>query len=131
MEATRQAVWNKTGGRCAYCGMSLTPDSVETIEGKYASWMQVDHVQPKAKGGLHAFENMMPACRSCNTSKGHKSLEEYRHSTALRKAGWPRLTDEVVEWLNANHFQFPSIPHHAFWFEGEGATGAAEKEIAA
>lgn len=124
-EAIRAVVWEKTDGHCAYCGLALTPDSVGTMTGRYQSWMQVDHVMPRARGGSQLIENLMPSCQSCNATKRHKTLEEYRHYVSLRKAGWPRLTEDVVEWLNAHGFQFPAIPVHKFWFEA-----VAEREAA-
>ncbi|MFG1637433.1 HNH endonuclease [Pseudonocardia alni] len=51
------------GGLCAYCG------SCEKIE--------QDHVIPVSRDGLHAPDNVLPACRSCNVSKGDKLLREW------------------------------------------------------
>ncbi len=45
--------------RCAYCGK-------KTIQ------LTQDHVIPLAKGGSHTPENIVPACISCNSSKGTK-----------------------------------------------------------
>lgn len=50
-------------GRCAYCGAQEP--------------MTVDHVIPLSKGGSNGIENILPACRPCNTSKGTKSVEEF------------------------------------------------------
>ncbi len=54
-------------GRCAYCGCvdQMTPD----------------HRIPLARPELSAtnnIENILPACRPCNVSKGTKTEEEYR-----------------------------------------------------
>tara|TARA_R110000782_G_C14607304_1_gene391748 strand:+ start:109 stop:645 length:537 start_codon:yes stop_codon:yes gene_type:complete len=38
--------------------------------------MELDHVHPIVKGGLHKKTNCKMACRRCNRSKGSKSLEE-------------------------------------------------------
>lgn len=38
--------------------------------------MELDHVHPISKGGLHEKVNCKMACRHCNRSKGVKSLEE-------------------------------------------------------
>lgn len=56
--------------RCAYCG---TPGDDLTM----------DHVVPLSRGGAHAPENIAPACRSCNASKGAKLLEEWRPDITL------------------------------------------------
>ena len=47
------------GGQCAYCPRPATT---------------IDHIEPIARGGLDAPENVVPACRSCNSSKGAKPL---------------------------------------------------------
>jgi 5-methylcytosine-specific restriction endonuclease McrA/predicted nucleic acid-binding Zn ribbon protein len=44
------------GYRCAYCG-------------KRAKILTKDHVIPLAKGGSHTADNIVPACRSCNSHK--------------------------------------------------------------
>ena len=41
---------------CAYCGATDTP-------------MQRDCVLPISRGGRYTLDNVVPACRSCNTSK--------------------------------------------------------------
>lgn len=51
------------GNRCAYCG----------CEGR----LTIDHVKPVSKNGPHMPANIRPACRSCNSSKGNKSLLEW------------------------------------------------------
>lgn len=52
-----------TGALCVYCG--------EREE------ITVDHVIPLSRGGEHAVSNLLPACRSCNSSKGKKLLGEW------------------------------------------------------
>ena len=41
---------------CAYCGATGTP-------------LQRDCVLPISRGGRYTLDNVVPACRSCNTSK--------------------------------------------------------------
>lgn len=48
---------------CAACGFSGP--------------VEVDHVVPLSRGGLHCVGNLMPLCRSCNASKGNKLLVEW------------------------------------------------------
>jgi len=47
-----KAAW----GGCAYCGASATP-------------LQKDCVLPISRGGRYVLANVVPSCRSCNTSK--------------------------------------------------------------
>jgi len=66
----RKAVYNKTNGHCAYCGIEIT-----------FKQMQVDHVIPI--NGWHipgpdTLDNMLPTCRSCNHYKSRSDLEGFR-----------------------------------------------------
>jgi 5-methylcytosine-specific restriction endonuclease McrA len=57
----RRAVFARDGHRCQYCG-----DSAENI----------DHVVPRSRGGLHAWDNVVASCRPCNARKRDHLLEE-------------------------------------------------------
>lgn len=46
-----------------------------------------DHVVPISRGGKHAEGNLVPACRSCNSSKGNLLLVEWRRKKQLRPLG--------------------------------------------
>jgi 5-methylcytosine-specific restriction endonuclease McrA len=52
--------------RCAYCGCEL---NTETIT--------IDHMIPIVRGGTNYIDNLVPACRSCNSRKHTKTAEEY------------------------------------------------------
>lgn len=52
--------------RCAYC------DSTEHLE--------QEHIRPLTRGGSHTKSNIIPACRSCNSSKRQSTLEEWYHN---------------------------------------------------
>ena len=53
-------IWDKTNGRCCYCGIPL--NLFEGIE----FTCEED------------IENQMPCCKECNSQKGDKTLEGYR-----------------------------------------------------
>ena len=63
----RKKVFDTYNGHCAYCGTRVT------FRG-----MQIDHVKPLAIGGEDTFENMLPACRSCNHYKATMDVEKFR-----------------------------------------------------
>lgn len=63
----RQKVYEKYGGRCAYCGMPIDIKD-----------MQIDHREPKAWGGEDNIENYEPSCRLCNHYKRANNLESFR-----------------------------------------------------
>lgn len=53
---------------CWYCGDWLTQSNLATL----------DHQHPRSRGGSDSPRNTVLACRSCNSSKGTKTVEEYR-----------------------------------------------------
>lgn len=53
----------EAGACCAYCG---------EVNG-----LGMDHILPRARGGTDRAENLVPACRRCNSSKGSKDLLEW------------------------------------------------------
>lgn len=59
----RFAVLKRDGFKCSYCGVGA--DSTE---------LQVDHVIPKALGGMDIIANLRTACRDCNIGKGATPL---------------------------------------------------------
>ncbi len=66
--AERKAVYEKCGGRCAYCGKPI----------KYEE-MQVDHVESHYRHmGKDEIGNYLPSCRDCNGLKSDYLLEEFR-----------------------------------------------------
>jgi 5-methylcytosine-specific restriction endonuclease McrA len=58
---TRRALFARDGGKCAYCGGTAT---------------SVDHVIPRSRGGQHAWDNVVAACRRCNHIKADRHVAE-------------------------------------------------------
>ena len=52
--------------RCAYCGEILLDD------------ITADHVIPVSRGGSNIIDNIVPACRWCNSHKSTKTANEYK-----------------------------------------------------
>ena len=57
--------------RCAYCGSKL-----HTTAG-HANSYEADHGNPYSQGGESTKENLYPSCRTCNRSKGGKTIDEW------------------------------------------------------
>lgn len=60
--ATAYGVWLRNLDRfvCSYCGSDVP---------QLIGMRNVDHVMPLARGGRHRVENLVPACRRCNSMK--------------------------------------------------------------
>lgn len=78
-KSERDIVYNKYGGRCAYCGCELQKG------------FHVDHIVPLRRNesdfsiqrynkvrGEDSIENYNPACRRCNIWKSTFSIEQFR-----------------------------------------------------
>lgn len=105
---TKAEVWDKTGGRCWYCGMQCNPFKTR----EYC----IDHVIPFSKGGSDDVGNLVPCCISCNSQKRAKDIEQYREFFTKRV----RFTDEQKKLIIDSFGNLPRIPKHIFWFEKEG-----------
>lgn len=60
----REYLLEKWQRKCAYCGIENVP-------------LQVEHIQPKAKGGSDRISNLCLACEKCNLKKGTQDLEKF------------------------------------------------------
>jgi 5-methylcytosine-specific restriction endonuclease McrA len=99
----RQLVYNKYGGKCAYCGCDLN--------GKFHK----DHFEPIRRnigksGSMNpereVIENYMPACASCNINKHSMSLEEFR-----------RLIQGFMKHLNEVNTQYKVAKRYGLFTE--------------
>jgi 5-methylcytosine-specific restriction endonuclease McrA len=82
----RRAVFARDGHRCQYCG---------------ASAENIDHVVPRSKGGTHAWDNVVAACRPCNSRKRDRLLEESgmklrRLPVVPRERAWILVASGVI-----------------------------------
>lgn len=112
---TREIVYNKYKGHCAYCGCELS-----------ISEMQIDHIDSRFLAQYHGKEinnsigNLMPACRMCNFYKSSSDLEGFRKtlSTVLKDSCRKSFTVRL-----AIKYGFLSIGEWDgnFYFEKEGA----------
>ena len=66
----RGAVLDRDGWTCSYCGGEAT---------------EVDHVNPRARGGATTPANLVAACRSCNKGKGIRTPGEWRRDETLAR----------------------------------------------
>lgn len=73
LKLSRRTVFARDGYTCQYCGAA-------------AKDLTIDHVVPRRHGGATAWENLVTACRKCNTKKGDKLLQ----SSGMRLIHPPR-----------------------------------------
>ncbi|MEX2294246.1 MAG: HNH endonuclease [Acidimicrobiales bacterium] len=85
----RRGIFARDAHRCQYCG---------------ANAESIDHVIPRSKGGVHAWENVVAACRPCNVRKGDRLLDV----TTMELRRMPRVPREL-SWIVV---AVGSVPEH-------------------
>jgi len=108
----RQDIFNKSGGLCWYCGDPLQK-----------RW-HVDHIDPifRDKNGmprkidLDKYENMVPACPSCNLFKSVFDLESFRSEIEAQKERVRRYSSGFRIAEKMGIIQIVDKPV-VFWFE--------------
>jgi 5-methylcytosine-specific restriction endonuclease McrA len=58
---SRKAIFARDHGKCQYC------------DGRAEN---LDHVVPRTKGGRHTWDNLVAACKKCNSKKADKTLAQ-------------------------------------------------------
>lgn len=80
----RETIRYSFGGLCAYCRCKRADT--------------VDHLKPRSKGGSNLRSNLVPACKSCNHSKGSEDwLTWYK-----RQEFYSEVAKELIEEWIAN-----------------------------
>jgi len=77
----RRAVFARDDNRCQYCGTTAE---------------NIDHVVPRSRGGEHVWENVVAACRPCNSRKEDRSVHEAGLVLRRRPAAPKELTWIIV-----------------------------------
>src|SRR5271163_319599 len=71
---SRKNILLRDRNTCQYCGVVL-----------HSSELTLDHVQPRSRGGLSTWENLVACCHSCNRRKGNQLLHELQDMKLLRE----------------------------------------------
>lgn len=66
--------WNR---KCAYCGAENVP-------------LEVEHIQPRSKGGSDRVSNLALACHPCNQGKGNQDIQDFL-------SGKPELLSRILK----------------------------------
>jgi 5-methylcytosine-specific restriction endonuclease McrA len=79
---SKQAMFD---GCCAYCGCK--PER-----------LAMDHFLPLSRGGFHTPSNLIPACKSCNSSKSNKEAQAWFKAQPFYSADrWALILERMTE----------------------------------
>jgi len=75
----RQNLFRRDDFTCQYCGRTDVS-------------LSIDHVIPKSRGGEESWENLITACKPCNTRKGNRTPSEAGMSMLQKPARPSHIT---------------------------------------
>lgn len=95
-KSQRQKVFDKYGGKCAYCGCELQKGwhvdhaepcrriirSERKVIDDRGNWEWVDKLVGYSNPDAHHIDNYMPSCPSCNINKHGDTIEQFRENIA-------------------------------------------------
>jgi hypothetical protein len=96
----------KWGRKCAYCSVENVP-------------LEIEHIQPKSKGGSDRVSNLAIACHVCNQTKGNQAIQDFlsgkpdRLKRVLKQAKAPLKDAAAVNstrWALFNRLKETGLP---------------------
>ncbi len=95
----REYLLEKWGRQCAYCGAKALP-------------LEIEHINPKSRGGTNRVSNLTLACHDCNQAKGTQTAAEFDHPEIQKLAKLP-LKDaaavNVTRWALYNRLKLTGL----------------------
>ncbi len=67
VKLNRRNIYLRDNNICQYCGRKLPVEE-----------LNLDHVLPRAQGGISSWTNLVASCYKCNSKKGSKTPEQAR-----------------------------------------------------
>lgn len=86
---TRKNIFIRDGYRCMYCGKKFKHEQLE-----------LEHIIPKSQGGRNSWDNLVAACRTCNSRKNNRTPEE---------AGMPLIRRPLPVTVHTSRFMLRSM----------------------
>ena len=80
-------VFKRDGFKCVYCGK--TPPMII---------LEVDHINPKSKGGSDDIDNLVTACFDCNRGKAANELSDVPQTIAEKTKVLEEKESQMVEY---------------------------------
>ena len=114
----RQTVYNKCGGKCAYCGCEITINQMQ-IDHIEPHWHTLTEEQAKKSGikkGSHDIDNLNPSCARCNKWKSTYNLETFRK---VVETSLDRLERDTPNFRLARDYGLLEVKNKSVIFEFE------------
>ena len=81
----RQSIYDSWDCKCGYCGETAT---------------SLDHIIPRFKSGSSNRNNLIPACRRCNSNKASSNMEDwYQHQEFFSETKLQKIKNWMAQEL--------------------------------
>jgi hypothetical protein len=87
----RQSIYEAWDCKCGYCGEEAT---------------SLDHIVPKFRSGSSNRNNLIPACRRCNTNKASNQMEEWYEQQSFFSFA---KIKKIKDWMNSEYHCQPCL----------------------
>lgn len=77
----RKLIYDKYGGRCAYCGCELNSEWQIDHAISRCYWFYLDKDSPTK---VNSLENLMPSCKECNHYKRSRCVDNHHSHVGFR-----------------------------------------------
>jgi 5-methylcytosine-specific restriction endonuclease McrA len=81
----RAAIYERDGWECVYCGRG--PRDRRSIRQAHVV-LTLDHLDPRSNGGNNETQNLVTACKSCNSSRQDRPWRDYASGGAQERIEW-------------------------------------------
>ncbi|MGF1573267.1 MAG: HNH endonuclease [Sumerlaeia bacterium] len=100
----RRNIYLRDNFQCQYCGVKPAKEE-----------LTIDHINPRSKGGISEWENVVLACQRCNSRKGSTLLENstLRLMKPARKPHWLTIVRHSLSKHNRPTWQ--KFVDQAYW----------------
>lgn len=91
-----ESILSRGDYRCVYCNIYLYPYRDPRYRGS------LDHIQPRSHNGQHGTDNVVPACRYHNSSRGNRHVSTYvkhlyPHDTDTQRRVLQRIDAQLAQ----------------------------------
>jgi hypothetical protein len=115
---SRFEVFKRDGFKCQYCGRT-PPDIV----------LELDHIQPKCKGGPDDINNYITSCFDCNRGKAGKSLKDLPKTLKVNLADLQEREMQITEYNKLLHSKQKRVQSFINKFHKSMAEHGADEAI--
>lgn len=116
--AKTTTIWNKTHGKCGYCGIKLRENGPNKED---PDIFTLDHIIPLSKGGTKDIKNLLGACKKCNNLKGGSdNLDFLRMRILISQDKMPKFNEKQFNYLYNKGINLGRLIKYEFYFEKLG-----------